>query len=67
MIEDCEDVLEFTYVSSDFLRRESLEKLSERYCFDVLLVLFRCLEKRNDLQTCIAFISRVREHQPLIM
>ena len=67
MLEDCEDVGIFSYMEGDVLRKESLEKLSQRYCFDILLVLFRCLEQRNEYESCIAFMSRVRERQPLVM
>lgn len=44
MLEDCEDVSDFSYIGGDSLRHDSLLKLSEHYCFDVLIVLFRCLE-----------------------
>ena len=44
ILEDCEDVSDFSYIGGDSLRHDSLLKLSEHYCFDVLIVLFRCLE-----------------------
>ena len=42
------------------MRQESLKQLSDKYCKDVLLVLFDCYESRKDYGTCISFMARVR-------
>ena len=66
MLQDSEDVLHFSFISGDALRQKSLEKLSQRYCREILIILFTCYEERNDYANCISFLSKVRERQPLV-
>ena len=65
MLQDCDDVQEAGF-SEESLRQESLKQLSDKYCKDVLLVLFDCYESRKDYATCISFMARVRARQPMV-
>jgi len=49
MLHDSEDVLNFACIAGDSLRLNALERLSRRYCREVLLILFECYLELQDL------------------
>ena len=61
MLCDGIDVSIVPQISGDVFRQRSLQTLSERYCKEVLLILFSCYETMNRYDVCISFMSKVRE------
>lgn len=67
LLYDNDDVNFCTNIKGNLSRKESLDVLCKKYCFEVLIVLFETLTQLHDFKTCNAFMTHVKERQPKVV
>ena len=67
MLYDNDDVLGSESIKGDTNRSRSLDLMSKKFCFEVLIILFFALSEKKDYKTCNVFMNRVKEWQPRVM